>query len=166
MMERVLIALLLGLIAVNGSASTILRYDVENDTSEKVDLATFTGKPLIVIYIASWCGKCLYELPSAARMAKEYAKNVKVIMVSIDKDAAKLAPKLEASGINATKIYHDPRKILAFEYGLRGIPALIAFDKKGKLYEKYEGALDWDNPENREFVDNLIEGDAKVAVSR
>ncbi|MEM6682288.1 MAG: thioredoxin [Pseudomonadota bacterium] len=73
-------------------------------------------RPVLVDFWATWCGPCVALAPTLDRLASDFAGNVKVAKVDIDK-----APRVAA------------------QYGVRGVPNVIIF-KAGEPVTRIVGA--------------------------
>ena len=54
--------------------------------------------------------------------------------------------------IKNLNIYFDNPKTLAKDFGLRGIPTTILFDKKGKEFARIIGSIDFNNKEFLKWI--------------
>ena len=75
-----------------------------------------SDKPVIVDFWAEWCAPCRAISPIIKDLAKEYDGRVKVMKVNVD----------EAQQV-------------AGRYGIRAIPAILAF-QNGRVVEQLQGA--------------------------
>jgi hypothetical protein len=113
-------------------------------TGETLDGKPFTeklvaGKPVVVLYWASWGTQAVDELKNLAKIEKEFAaKGLQIVTVSLDDDATK-SDALAA--VTAAKIggYHLhasgglDRSPLGTAYGIHMIPHLFLIGKDGKV---------------------------------
>lgn len=111
-----------------------------------VTLAAFRGRPLLVNLWATWCAPCIKEMPTLDALAQRDSAKVKVLALSQDLDAAKIAPFFAKGGYNALQPYHDGK--LAFSVGLGvNLPTTILYDSVGKEVWRFSGTTDWAGPE-------------------
>lgn len=66
------------------------------------------NKPAIIDFYADWCGPCKMIAPSLDQLAKEYAGQIDIYKVDVDKETE-----------------------LATAFGIQGIPALLYIPMKG-----------------------------------
>ncbi len=113
--------------------------DVETTDFQREVLDRSHEVPVLVDFWADWCGPC------------------KVLSPIIEKVVG------EAGGrIRLAKIDSDRNQQLASEFGIQGIPTVIAF-KDGQPVSRFTGAL----PESqvREFIEALLPSDLDQAVA-
>nr|XP_043606337.1 thioredoxin X, chloroplastic [Erigeron canadensis] len=105
----------------------------EINESEFEDVVLKSDRPVLVEFIAGWCGPCRLIAPVIESVAQEYED--KLLVVKID---------------------HDSNPVLIKEYKVFGLPALIMF-KDGKEIPKSrrEGAIT--KPKLKMYIDTLLD---------
>ncbi|KAF5182818.1 Thioredoxin x protein [Thalictrum thalictroides] len=89
--------------------------------------------PVLVEFIADWCGPCRLIAPAIEWASKEYQDKLKVV-----------------------KIDHDSNPQLIEEYKVYGLPALILFNKGKEIPKsRKEGAIS--KVKLKEYLDALLE---------
>lgn len=97
------------------------------------DLVLKSDRPVLVEFVAGWCGPCRLISPAVESVAQEYKD--KLLVVKIDHDA-------------------NPR--LIEEYKVYGLPALILFKNGQEVPEsRREGAIT--KAKLKEYVETLLE---------
>ncbi len=86
------------------------------DASFEADVIK-TELPVLVDFLAEWCGPCRMVAPILDDLSKEYAGRLKIVKVNVDENS-----------------------VSAATYGVRGIPTLLLF-KNGQVVETKVGAL-------------------------
>ncbi|MGK4583035.1 thioredoxin [Kitasatospora sp. HPMI-4] len=107
-----------------------LVIDVTEETFETEVVQRSTEVPVVVDFWAEWCGPCKQLSPILERLAEEYAG--RIVLAKIDVDA---------------------NQLIAQQFGIQGIPAVMAV-VAGQLVPLFQGA---ENEANvRKILDQLI----------
>lgn len=125
------------------------------DGSKTVALHDFKGDVVVLNFWATWCPPCIEETPSLVEMQKELApKGVKVLGVSIDVDQNAYEKFLKDYRIDFLTV-RDPQKRTPSLYGTFGWPETFIIDRKGVVRRKFIGAVDWTQPDIKEYIQGL-----------
>ncbi len=114
-----------------------INFEMTGAKGKKFRLSDFRGKAVYIDVWATWCGPCCAEIPHMEKLAKHYAKNKKVelISISLDSSKAKWEKKL-AQDKPMWKQFICPdnfESVLCKNYDINGIPRFLFFDKDGKV---------------------------------
>ncbi len=124
-----------------GSKAADFSWSDEN--GNKVTFAEFSkGNVVLVNFWATWCGPCKRELPDLIALHNEYkGKNVKIIGISVDRDADVLGlVRNFAAEANLTyPIVIDNGDLEKAFGGIRGIPTSFFVNKNGEIVKKMIG---------------------------
>ena len=130
--------------ASGGGASGVAdpaRFDLPAyQSSGRVRLADFRGKPVVVNMYASWCTVCRSELPGFTRESRRLAGKVVFIEVNSEEtgNGDVLADEFhlaQAGMILAKDVGPSPASRLHDAYGAQGMPVSAFYDAKGQLLE-------------------------------
>jgi thiol-disulfide isomerase/thioredoxin len=102
-----------------------------------VNMAGFTGKPLIINFWGSWCGPCRAELPVFEKAKEKNGSQINFVMVS-DEPFDKII-KFKAEN-NYTFFYAQSQKRFK-ELGLNSVPITYFYDAKGRLIAKKKDTM-------------------------
>ena len=96
---------------------------------------------------ATWCGPCVNELPSLARLSR-FAPGLKVVAVdTADRGNVDAAGFLKSHDAAALAVYRDSETVMMKSFGAFGLPMTVLIDPEGKIVAKAEGPADWGSPE-------------------
>lgn len=111
------------------------------------------GKVIVLNFWATWCVPCRTEKPMLNRLAEELADDGLVVAgVSLDDgDTALVRRFVDEYKIGYTILMVEPGSPWA---GIENLPTTIVVDKKGRMAERYLGAVPED--ELRRDVEALL----------
>lgn len=114
----------------------------------KISLADYKGKYVLLNFWGSWCGPCVAELPAIKKIYETYSHNkLAVIGVSNEADSTTFLNAVDKYGVTWTKLYNSDA--LRQKYGVMGWPKLLLIDPSGKIvYDRKQ--------ENPETIDSLL----------
>ncbi|HEX8213872.1 MAG TPA: TlpA disulfide reductase family protein [Allosphingosinicella sp.] len=111
---------------------------------EKVVLAGFAGKPLLLNLWATWCAPCVAEMPTLdALAARERGLHVLAVSQDVEGQEAKVAGFFEQRRLTRLDPYRDPKLGLMTGLGAEVLPTTILYDSKGLEVWRITGAADW-----------------------
>ncbi|WP_354697176.1 Thiol-disulfide oxidoreductase ResA [Paraconexibacter sp. AEG42_29] len=121
-------------------------------TDRFTSLAEFRGKPLVVMFWASWCEPCREQAAVADDLSRELRETGTGAVVLIDHPsdppfrvtAGRRTSRLEAvraAGLSLPLLL-DPKDEIAHAYGLSGLPQTFVLDATGNIAWVAEGVVD------------------------
>jgi thiol-disulfide isomerase/thioredoxin len=121
-------------------------------------LAEFKGKAVVLNLWATWCGPCVQEMPTLAKLAQSTAgQPVAVVPISVDREEDRANAEAFIAKHGPLPFYSDPKYALA--YGLKppiaGLPTTVLIDASGKVRGEVAGGADWSGPDARRVVEAL-----------
>ncbi len=123
--------------------------------------ADFRGKVLVLNLWATWCGPCVVEMPTLAKLAVEYAgKPVAVVPVSIDTPENADKAKAFIAQHAPLSFYSDPQMKLPFSLKpqVANMPTTIIYGADGLERGRITGAADWSGADARAVIDHVLAG--------
>ena len=131
----------------------------------RMTLADFSGKPLLVNFWATWCGSCRAEMPELDTISAQYGgKDFAVISIGLDmgddgiqKEQAFMADNNLAN----LPLFSDP-SFAAFNRlknsGVSlGLPTTLLLDAKGCELAVLQGPAPWAGKQGNAVVEKLIQ---------
>ena len=132
-------------IASRGKAAPAVMF--EGPDGEKVRLADFKGKPLLVNLWATWCGPCVAEMPTLDKLAARQKDKLHVIVVSQDMQGRTIVdPWWAKQTYKMLKPYVDAKSDLGFAFSTGMVPTTVLYDAQGKEVWRVIGSMNWDGP--------------------
>lgn len=112
-------------------------------------LAARRGKPVWVLFMASWCDQCRVEAPDVQQAHLE-REDIDVVAVYLSESEREAGEYAERMGLTFTQV-PDPAAEIAAAYGVGAIPAHYFVDADGVVREVAHGAL------SEERINELID---------
>jgi thiol-disulfide isomerase/thioredoxin len=134
-----------------------------DETGASHTFTEFKGKVLIYNVWAEWCGPCVKEMPSLARLQKTFAgKDVAVVPVAFGSGngvtrESTLAKFRELVGTDLP-FFYDGEIILQSEAQTGALPATLIYDRDGQEVARLNVPAEWDSPEAVALVQAVLDG--------
>jgi thiol-disulfide isomerase/thioredoxin len=110
-------------------------------------LADFKGQFVLINLWATWCGPCVKEMPTLARLQQKLGKDLTIIAISEDRQGdAAVAPFLAKHELGDLAIYLDPPTKASEAFKVEGLPTTVLVSPDGMILGQEAGGADWDSP--------------------
>lgn len=142
-------------------------FSLVNLKGEKVSLADFKGKVVILDYWATWCGPCVASFPGMQKALAKYSNNPNVVFLFVntwqnEDNREKVVTdfvaekKLNFNILYDTKNAKDPSKFdVVSAYKVKGIPTKFIIDGEGNIRFKAIGFSGSDDGVVKE-IDSMV----------
>tara|TARA_B100000900_G_scaffold373205_1_gene353620 strand:+ start:283 stop:792 length:510 start_codon:yes stop_codon:yes gene_type:complete len=127
------------------------------DANEKiVKLSDYKGNLILLNFWATWCAPCKEEMPSLdALKINSELDNIKIFPINVGKDNFKKSEQFfKDLDIKNLDIYFDNPETLAKNFGLRGVPTTILFNKDNKEFARIIGSINFEDVEFIKWIKN------------
>src|SRR5262245_7729685 len=122
---------------VPSAGSPSLAFSLKDMNGQKVDLASFKGRPVLINFWATWCPPCKAEIPWLTEFAEKYKyENLAVIGISVDdppEEIRKFAadqkvnyPMLVGDGESELKAAFDAEAVIPVSWLIKADGTLVA----------------------------------------
>lgn len=103
-----------------------------------LDFASFRGKPVLVVFWATWCAPCLQEIPELVKLRGDFsARGFEIVGISIDENPATVPIVVQRRGIAyPVAVQGQP---LFDELGLQELPLSYLVDRQGTIRNVFRG---------------------------
>jgi len=113
-------------------------FSLPEDYGGTVDLASYRGRPVLLIFWTTSCGYCRQELPLVSRLAPEFRrKGITVLAVNLGGGSAR--EYIRSNGIHVTSLV-DGDGAVGHSYHVGSVPKLVLIDGGGKVVRVSNGA--------------------------
>jgi thiol-disulfide isomerase/thioredoxin len=124
-------------------------YDwaLEDLSGQPVAFSGFKGKTVFLNIWATWCGPCVTEMPSIARLAENpriKGKNIQFVCASTDEDLDSVRSFVQDKKWSMTILH---ARSLPPVFRTDGIPATFFIAPDGRIVAAQVGSSDWDDPQ-------------------
>jgi peroxiredoxin len=129
-----------GVAAVGHPAPAFSTWDLNG---EKVSLADFKGRPVLITFWATWCTACQAELPAVQRLRDgNQTEGLTVLAVNYrETDNGRMRAYLSGLHVDLEAVI-DPDATIASAYGVDvGLPVVVLLDRSGTVAQVLVGAV-------------------------
>jgi thiol-disulfide isomerase/thioredoxin len=120
-------------------------WSPEDLSGQPAPFSNFKGKTVFLNIWATWCGPCVTEMPSIARLAgnpRLEGKNIQFVCVSTDEDLDSVRLFVADKKWPMTILH---ARSLPPIFTTDGIPATFIIAPDGRIVAAQVGSSDWDN---------------------
>ena len=114
-------------------------FELPSSQQEGIKLSGYKGKVVYLDFWASWCVPCRETFPFMNQLREKYGSDgLEIVAVNIDTkrlDADKFLAQFPA----AFTILFDPKRGVAKNYALKGLPTTFLIDREGNLLSTHLG---------------------------
>ena len=127
----------------------------------KTKLSDIKNSPLIGVYFsAHWCPPCKAFTPLLSKfykLANEKEKQIEIIFISFDRDEKSYKEYYDSMPWLSFPFKSEKKEVFAEDFSIKGIPALLIFDKDGKLID-YDGRMSVQNNFKGDSGNDVVSG--------
>jgi len=112
----------------------------------RISLADYRGRTVVINFWASWCPPCVNELPSIKRGAEWLAQHqVSFITINIGEEPKTVTKFLSELDLDIPVLL-DQESQVASRWRIDNLPATYVVDPDGRFAYRVLGARQWDDP--------------------
>jgi thiol-disulfide isomerase/thioredoxin len=103
----------------------------------QVSMSDYQGKPLVLNFMATWCGPCMAEAPEIDQFYRDNKDRVGFLAVGVNDTRDALKSVLDAEGWTFPVMFDGDSA--ADAYGVNAIPTTVVIDTKGHIAQRIVG---------------------------
>ena len=132
-------------------------FTVRNLKGQRVQLADYKGKVIILNLWATWCGPCRVEMPGMENLYRRYrSQGLEILAVSLDKGSSDKVQTFADEYRLSFPILLDSDGQVERLYDTHTIPTTFVVDKRGMIVAEVDGAKHWESEETFKAVEYLL----------
>jgi thiol-disulfide isomerase/thioredoxin len=118
------------------------QFSLTDISGQKLSLADYKGKVVLLDFWATWCGPCRIEIPEFVQLQKRYRdQGLAVIGISMDDGPRPVKEFYKQFNMNYPVALGDD-KLAELYGGVLGLPTTMVIGRDGRIYAKHVGATD------------------------
>ncbi len=120
------------LVRADGLGQAAPDFSLLKDYGGRVDLASYRGRPVLLVFWTSSCSICQHELPMLNQMAPEfYSKGVDIVAINLG-GADEGRDYMRNNRIDLTSVADSDGQV-GRAYHVSGVPKLVLVGSDGKI---------------------------------
>lgn len=133
-------------------------FTARNLKGQRVQLADYQGRVVLLNLWATWCGPCRVEMPGLENLYRRFrSEGLEILAVSLDKGSStdpvqKFVDEYQLS----FPVLVDPDGQVERLYNTFTIPTTYVIDRKGMVVAEVDGAKNWESQETFEALEYLL----------
>jgi thiol-disulfide isomerase/thioredoxin len=133
-------------------------FQLEDMDGNKHSLENYRGKVVILNFWATWCPPCRREIPSMEALHRAFKEEAFAILAvneweTEDHVFAFMGQLPVDPGF---PILFDLDSAVATSFGVKGLPTTLLLDTQGKIVYRAVGGRDFDHPEVKKIIRELL----------
>ncbi len=108
---------------------------------QRVSLAAFAGRPVIINFFASWCAPCQRETPALARFYRQSGNRVAIIGVDSNDQARAAMRFVHAAGVRYPVGVDPLPASTTSSYGVIALPQTFFLNARHRIVKRVFGAV-------------------------
>ena len=108
-------------------------FVLQDLTGKSVSLSSYRGRPVYLVFGATWCPYCVAEIPRLTQTYEEYRKKGLVLFnIDVMESKEKVTAFAQKKRITYPILLDEEGKV-AERFGVMGVPTRILIDAKGTI---------------------------------
>ncbi len=119
-------------------------FSLKDLDGNQVSLSDFKGKPVLIIFWATWCISCQEEMPILEKFSQGKRDQLTILFIAIDGERKRAVQRIVKKNKITLPVLLLLKEKVMDQYGVRGwVPQTYLVDQEGILVGKMIGQRDW-----------------------
>ena len=118
-------------------------FDATDIEGRQVSPAQLQGRPVWLMFVATWCTGCRTEMPDVQAAVAAHGDDIQVVVVYVGEGLPTVRSYSERVGNDFTQVADQDQAVSA-SYGIMGVPSHFFIDADGVVQQVHVGLLDPD----------------------
>jgi len=114
-------------------------FDATTTAGQRVSLAGYRGKPLVINFFAAWCEPCNQEAPEFTRLESRYGSRINLLSVAVRTRKRSALDAFVHDHAMTWPVIWDRSGVLTDEYAIVGQPITYVIDDHGRVVYRIIG---------------------------
>ena len=115
-------------------------FDATDIEGRQVSPAQLQGRPVWLMFVATWCTGCRTEMPDVQAVVAAHGDDVQVVVVYVGEGLPTVRSYSERVGNDFTQVADQDQAVSA-SYGIMGVPSHFFIDADGVVQQVHVGLL-------------------------
>jgi thiol-disulfide isomerase/thioredoxin len=136
-------------------------FTLEDMDGKRHSLSDYRGKVIMLNFWATWCPPCRREIPSMESIYRDLGKSGFLVLAvnEFEEPDHVFAYTGQLSVFPTFPILFDRDSAVSQAYKVKGLPTTVLIDTQGRIVYRAVGGRDFDHPEVRKTVRELLASD-------
>jgi len=122
-----------------------------------IALSELKGKPVLLVFWASWCLGCTEEVPLMEKFSVGKRDQLIILTMAIDGEKEKRIQRFVNKYKITLPVLLDAKEKIARTYGVTMVPTVFLINGEGLLIGKIVGQRDWSSSEASSAIKELLD---------
>ena len=115
-------------------------FDATDIEGRQVSPAQLQGRPVWLMFVATWCTGCRTEMPDVQAAVAAHGDDIQLVVVYVGESLPTVRSYSERVGNDFTQVADESQAISA-SYGIMGVPSHFFIDADGVVQQVHVGLL-------------------------
>jgi len=105
-------------------------FQLSDMKGNRVSLAQFRGKVVVLDFWATWCGPCRVSMPGLEKIQQQYGDRLALLAINLQESPDEVRDYLQSQGLRSTVLLDRDGRV-GRVYRSNAIPMQVLIDKEG-----------------------------------